>query len=120
MSKKLKLFYKTVPVSLVLVHLGNKLCDYVRVTSINVFCFASSDIYSTPRLTEPLENASSFAGSGGIIGLSSGSINANTVSQRHRIESLKTTSASSSSVTQPIDSGSCDSRHRQGKYFFSL
>lgn len=102
-------------------HLGNKLCDYVRVNSVNVFSFASSDIYSTPRLTEPLENASSFAGSGGIIGLSNGStslagsINANTVSQRHRIESLKTTSASSSSVTQPIDSGSCDSRHRQGK-----
>lgn len=42
------------------------------------------------------------------------------MSQRHRIESLKTTSTSSSSVTQTIDSGGCDSRHRQGKNLISL
>ncbi|XP_037052073.1 DNA-binding protein D-ETS-3 isoform X2 [Bradysia coprophila] len=76
---------------------------------------AFSDIYSsTPRLTEPL--AEPFASSGGIIGLSSGSsVNGNTASQRHRIETLKATSTSSSSVTQTLDGGGCDSRQRQEK-----
>lgn len=88
-----------------------------------MLCYAFSDIYSTPRLAEPLENTSSFASGGGIIGLTNGStsitgsVNANSVSQRHRVDALKTTAVSSSSVTQTIDSVSCDSRHRPGNYF---
>ncbi|KAJ6636733.1 DNA-binding protein D-ETS-3 [Pseudolycoriella hygida] len=83
---------------------------------------AFSDIYSTPRLAEPLENVSSFTGSGGIIGLTSGSttisgnINASSVvTQRHRIETLKTISTSTASVTQSSEVSSYDSRHRQEK-----
>lgn len=76
--------------------------------------FLCSDIYTTPRLAESLENITTIGngsggggGGSGNVGLNTsicGTVNGNSISQRHRIDSLAAT-ASTTSLSQSLDVG---------------
>lgn len=142
--KKPKPHYKIEAHSWQRAHLGESISTMLTLFIAAIFpyfssfnsisvCNYSSEIYTTPRLAESLENSMSFSSSC-LTNANLGHINSNTTTinnshlqQKHRIDALTTISTgsttipttntlSTSSLSQSMDS-IVDSKLRQGQYW---